>query len=55
MTRLPSSDTLDLTLLRTRAVDAVDRLLDLIDQIDGEDSYDREAVNEDGEREEVWS
>ena len=43
MTRLPSSDTLDLTLLRARAADAVDRLLDLLDAIDGDADFEMTA------------
>lgn len=40
---LPSSDTLDLTLLRARAADAVNRLLDLLDAIDGDADYEQTA------------
>lgn len=40
---LPSSDTLDLTLLRARAADAVDRLLDLLDAIDGDPDFEQSA------------
>ena len=40
---LPSPDTLDLTLLRARAADAVDRLLDLLDAIDGDADFEQTA------------
>ena len=37
---LPSSDTQDLTLLRARAADAVEKLLDLLDAIDGDPDFE---------------
>ncbi len=40
---LPTSDTLTLTLLRARAADAVDRLLDLLDAIDGDADFEQSA------------
>lgn len=48
MTRLPSSDALDLTLLRARAADAVDRLLDLLDAIDGDADLEMTATESRG-------
>jgi hypothetical protein len=49
---------IDLTLLRARAEDAIERLLDLLDQIDGDGDLELEPDDEDGcdaEATHVWT